>query len=873
MQVLADTIDCDTGSRSKFLVESCAGDELLRQEIERLLKHQKAEPDFLEESLIQMLSHQQHKQEQSQIGRQIGPYRITGLIGCGGMGAVYRAVRDDDEYQRQVAIKLIKTGMNSAESLRRFRNERQILANLDHQNIARLFDGGTTEEGLPYLVMEHVEGEPFHAFANTRRLNITDRLKLFLLVCDAVEYAHRHYVVHSDLKPANILVTEHGVPKLLDFGLARVLSHELVRGSAESTLTGLRGMTPEYASPEQMRGERVTTASDVYSLGVLLYELLTGQRPYKLRTTSPFEIATVVCEAQPEKPSAVVNRGENVSARGGKNLATAIPESVNRVRDSKPAHLRRRLAGDLDTIILMALRKEPKHRYHSVAQFSSDIRRHLAGLPIRARKDKLGYRAVRFFARNRTYAFTAVLVAIVCLLVGMSLNVMTSPPARYNSIAVLPFINVSQDQNNEYLGDAITDNLIGQLSKVPNLRVPRRSSVFYYKGRNSDAPTIGRELKVETVLSGRLSSEGDEVVVDVTMADVKNKQTIWTRQYRHKSTKLLSLQDEIMQDVEQRLGVAFAGNDRRSQKHSTNDDETYRLYVRGNYFWNQRSWSGLTKGAELYQQAIDKDPSYAMAYDGLAKSYALLGAYVYYPAEKAFPPAKAAALKALELDPNLAEAHTTLALINWLYDWNWSAADDEFKRALDLDPQSVTAHHWYGLYLAEMGRVEESIAEEKRALELDPVSLPVVADLGRVYFFARRYDEALQEYQRAREMGPNFGSIFVEVQYVYEQKKMLADWFAVMDQLQLADNATRKAVLAQDWKEYVRIRSRVGSPHDRAENYARLGDKNNAFAQLELTYQQRDHRMSQLRVNPVWDPLRSDPRFIDLLRRMNLSQS
>jgi len=261
-----------------------------------------------------------------------------------------------------------------------------------------------------------------------------------------------------------------------------------------------------------------------------------------------------------------------------------------------------------------------------------------------------------------------------------------------------------------------------------------------------------------------------------------------------------------------------------------------------------------------------------LAYDGLAKSYALLGAYTYYPSERAFPPAKAAALNAIRLAPNLPEGHTTLALINWLYDWNWPAAESEFRRAIDLDPQYVTAHHWYGLYLGEMGRAEESILEEKRALDLDPVSLPIAADLGRVYFFARRYDEALQQYQKAMEMGPYFGAFYVELQYVYEQKRMIAEWFGAIDQTQLADAATRRAVQAEDWKEYVRIRTRFGSPHDRAENYARLGDKNHAFAQLELTYQQHDHRMSQLRVNPVWDPLRSDSRFVDLLRRMNLTQ-
>lgn len=871
MQVLADVIECDTQERPKLLAESCAGDELLRQEIERLMKHEKEASRFLEESLVELPHHHQLEAERSLVGKQIGSYRITGVVGNGGMGAVYRAIRADDEFQRQVAIKLIKPGMDTTLILRRFRHERQILANLDHQNIARLFDGGSTEEGSPYLVMEYVEGLPIHDFANSNNLSITERLKLFLGVCEAVEYAHRHQVVHSDLKPANILVTKEGLPKLLDFGIARVLYPDQVNVTSEFTHTALGGMTPEYASPEQVRGEKVTTASDVYSLGVLLYELLTGQRPYSVRNASPYEIAHIICEAEPQNPSKIVTHVSDAPVSDGGKRRTAAAESFTLANDTKPAELRRRLAGDLDTIVLMALKKEPERRYASVEDFAADIRRHLAGLSILARKDNIPYRITRFLKRNRVYALMTSLIAVSCLVVGVSLALVTTNARQPKSVGVMPFVNLSQDPNTEYLCDGLTDNLITQLSRRPNLRVPAHSSVFSYKGRDPDISKIGRALQVDTLLTGTVDSDGETLVVYASLIDVKTKGTIWSARYQRKSTQLLVLQREMVLGVEQNLGISSAGSEgKQPPKNYTNDDEAYRLYLRGTYFWNMRTESGLIKAKELYQQAIDRDPGYALANDGLAKSYALLGAYTYYSAESAFPPAKAAAVKALQLDPNLAEAHTTLALINWLYDWNWQSADDEFRRARDLDPQCVTAHHWYGLYLSEMGRAEESIIEEKRALDLDPVSLPIAGDLGRVYFFARRYDEALQQYQTAIQMGPDWGAFYVELQYVYEQKGMIAEWFAMMDQRQLADNATRKAVQAQDWKKYLGIRAQVGSPHDRAEYYARLGDKNNAFAQLELTYQQHDHRMSQLRVNPVWDPLRSDPRFLGLLRRMNL---
>ena len=358
----------------------------------------------------------------------VGHYRLIQRIGEGGMGAVYLAVRDDDQYRKRAAVKLLRKGMETEELLGRFRRERQILASLDHDNIARLLDGGATEDGLPYLVMEYVEGQPVDQYCDTHRLSIRERLELFRAVCSAVHFAHQNLVVHRDLKPSNILVTPKGIPKLLDFGIAKLLNPDLSSPAIVATQVEQRVMTPQYASPEQIRGEPVTTAADVYSLGVLLYELLTGHRPYRLATRSLTEIARAVCELEPTRPSTVVQQEEE-APEGHGSARWLTPASVSETREGSPERLRRRLAGDLDTIVLMAMRKEPQRRYASAEQLSEDIRRHLEGRPVVARKDTLGYRAERFVARNRAGVAAAALV-VLALLGGIAATAWQARAAR-----------------------------------------------------------------------------------------------------------------------------------------------------------------------------------------------------------------------------------------------------------------------------------------------------------------------------------------------------------------------------------------------------------------------------------------------------------
>jgi non-specific serine/threonine protein kinase/serine/threonine-protein kinase len=393
-ELLRSTLQLPASERESFLAESCGEDLMLKSEVESLIRQRSA--GVASTVMVDASEHAPTDDSESLVGQRIGAHRIVRELGRGGMGTVYLAVRDDDEFQRRVAIKVIKLGLDSDEIRRRFRTERQILASLDHPNIARLLDGGTTDDGVSYFVMEYVDGTPIDAFCDGRRLRVAERLQLFRTVCSAVHAAHQNLVVHRDIKPGNILVTSDGTPKLLDFGIAKLLNPELANATLAPTAEGVRPMTPTYASPEQLRGEPVTTASDIYSLGVLLYFLLTGRRPYQLRALTPREIERVVHDEAPGRPSDSLDRADGEPAEASVTAAT-----VSHARDVQPDKLRRQLRGDLDTIVLMALRKEPHRRYASADAFSEDIKRHLDGLPVAARPDSLGYRASKFVRRYR----------------------------------------------------------------------------------------------------------------------------------------------------------------------------------------------------------------------------------------------------------------------------------------------------------------------------------------------------------------------------------------------------------------------------------------------------------------------------------------
>ncbi len=456
--LFTSAVELNPLERAAFLDSACAGDPGLRSEIESLLAADERAGRFIEKPALEALAgaqsnEQAESESESEKERRIGPYKLIREIGHGGMGTVYLAARDDDQFEQMVAIKVIRRGMDTTAIIRRFRHERQILAGLNHPNIARLLDGGATEDGLPWFALEYVEGRPLTEYCDEHRLTIAERLRLFLMVCAAVQYAHQNLVIHRDLKPGNILITAEGTPKLLDFGIAKLLHSEPSDELPDLTFTGWRPMTPAYASPEQARGASVTTASDVYSLGVILYELLAGRRPYYVTSGMPeIEIARVICDQEPPRPSLASVRAWTKT--GAEDEDATTPEAVSRARKDQPERLRRRLAGDLDNITLTALRKEPERRYSSVEQFAGDIRRHLDGLPVTASRDTFAYRGKKFVRRNKAVVAVASL-AVLSLLTVATVAVWQARAARRQA-AIAQRNSDNARLINEFLRDTLS---------------------------------------------------------------------------------------------------------------------------------------------------------------------------------------------------------------------------------------------------------------------------------------------------------------------------------------------------------------------------------------------------------------------------------
>ncbi len=481
-QLLDEALAVKSGERAALLERACAGDPQLRQEVESLVaSHEQAGTDFLKAPAVDLAAVVSNGLRS---GRRIGVYEIVAEIGHGGMGEVYRAVRADGQYTKDVAVKLVRVGHDTNSMLERFRNERQILASLDHPNIARLLDGGTTDDGVPYLVMELIEGQPIDAYCDAHKLSVSERLLLFRQVCAAVQYAHQRLVIHRDIKPGNILVTKQGEPKLLDFGIAKIVTpiHD-----AQTTLT--QAMTPEYASPEQIRGEPITTATDVYSLGVVLYRLLTGRSPYPEDTRTPLKLAKAVCETEPGRPSTVVVK--RAAADG------QAPDRISSAREGSPAKLQRRLSGDLDDITMMALRKEPARRYGSVEQFAEDIRRHLEGLPVAARKGSWSYRAERFVQRHRFW-IAAAAVVVLAIAGGVGATIREARIARANARRAENRFNDVRHLANSLIFDV--DNSIADLPGSTPARKLLADDALQY------LDTLAREAKGDLTLQRELAT-------------------------------------------------------------------------------------------------------------------------------------------------------------------------------------------------------------------------------------------------------------------------------------------------------------------------------------------------------------------------------
>jgi TolB-like protein/Tfp pilus assembly protein PilF len=861
-------LELPTNERTEFLRESCNDDEELRREVESLLESHASAGTFIDEPCFFIVDEDLKDDERDvPVGQLIGAYRIVREIGRGGMGAVYLAERADEQYHKQVAIKLIKRGMDTDSVLRHFRNERQILASFDHPNIGRLFDGGTANDGLPYFVMEYIEGLPIDEYCAAHDLSVIERLKLFREVCAAVSYAHRRTVIHRDIKMSNILVTSDGTPKLLDFGIAKILQPG-AGAEALLTMTGMRPMTPEYASPEQVRGESVTIASDVYSLGVVLYKLLTGSSPYRLTTRSSREIEQAITEQAPARPS-TVTPGSNPKARTGN---------------------RKLLRGDLDNILLTALRKEPERRYASVEQFSEDIQRHLDARPVLARKDAVGYRAAKFVRRNPVL----VSAASICLLLALAVVwladerfVVPRVPPPHKSIAVLPFQNLSADPENAYFADGIQEEILMRLSKIADLKVISRTSVQRYKTPARNLREIARQLGVAHIVEGTVQKAADQLRVNVELINAENDSHLWADKYDRKANDLFFVESEIATKITQALQAKITGSEQtKITIRPTEDPEAHELYLKGRFFFAKRTGDDLKKAIQFFKQAIARDPNYAAAYAGLADACSVLPAYAGVPVKQAFADARAAAEKAVAIDNELADGHSALGLA-YAVEFDLHSARREFEHAIELDPNYALPHYNLGfLVLGPLGQFDAAIAEMKRAVELDPLSAIMNANLAYCYIFGRRYPEAITAAKKAMELEPGVlkgrGMLglgleltghFAEAATEYERTFQLSGGdihpLFFLAHLYATQGDRTKALEMFERAKQNEQKQGFESPYGHALVSLALGNHEEAIKWLGRSYETKEVlTITYIKADPLLDPLRGNPAFEQLANRV-----
>jgi serine/threonine protein kinase/tetratricopeptide (TPR) repeat protein len=750
------------------------------------------------------------------IGKTISHYRILEKLGEGGMGVVYKA--QDTKLDRIVALKFLSAqALGSEEEKTRFVNEAQAAAALDHPSICTVHEIDEAD-GRIFIVMAYVEGLSLKGKIEHGPLEFEEVLRIAIQVAEGLQEAHEKGIVHRDIKSGNIMVTSRGQARIMDFGLAKIAKGKLVAGEL------MKSGTVAYMSPEQASGGSIDLRTDIWSLGVVLYEMVAGQLPFK----GDYSEAVIY------------------------SILNEEPEPLTGLRASVPRNLQR--------IVSRSLAKNPGERY----QHTNDMLAHL--------------RSVRKKLKSGSFTEEAV-------------GVRPQP-----SIAVLPFSNLSADKEQEYFCDGMAENLINALTHVEDLRVVARTSAFSFRGKEIDVREIGRKLKVETLLEGSVRKAGSRLRITAQLINVVDGYHLWSERYDRDIGEMccpediFTIQDEISLAVVDKLKVKFLGKEKaKLVKRHTKNLEAYDLYLKGRFFWSKRTKEGYRKSLEYFQRAIDRDPTYALAYVGIADCYDLLGWYDHLPPEEAFAKAKAAAERALEMDDTLAEANASRGWISTNYEWNWPAAESKYRRAIEINPSYATARQWYAEYLSYMGRHDQSVAEAKRAQELDPFSLIINTDLGQVLYYARQYDQAIEQLQKTLELDPNFIVAHFFLAPLYAQKAMNDEATAEAQKARALSARDDSLMLAQLGATYSfsgksdeakkvidqlhqLSKHRYVSPFYMALIYEGLGQKDQALEWLEKAYKKRDHWLETLKVHPWLDGLRSHPRFIELLMKMGLQE-
>ncbi len=794
------------------------------------------------------------------IGKTISHYQILQKIGSGGMGEVYLA--EDTKLERKVALKFLPAQFSADEAERkRFIHEAKAAAALNHPNIIIIHEIGE-HEGQVYISMEYVAGQTLkelisgvgaippsktarESFSSCdpplpiapRPLPLAQVLDIAIQIASGLAAAHAKGIVHRDLKPANIMITEQGVAKIVDFGLAKL------RGLSRLTKSGTTLGTVAYMSPEQALGKEVDQRSDIWSLGIILYEMLSGKLPF------PGEYEQGIIYA-------ILNE----------NPPTGVLERIG----VQPA---------LSKIVAHCLEKEMGKRYQQADEIIADLRsmQQKATGTIKGQKQKL------------RLAFSIVMTALLAALI-LSYFFLSKNPVTIGdkSIAVLPFVDMSPQKDQDYFCDGMTEELINRLSNIRELKVPARTSVFMFKGKSQNIKEIGKKLGVQTILEGSVQKSDDRLRITAQLIKIADGFHLWSAKYDRNLKDVFAIQDEISQAIVGALKIELSVEQHnRLTKHHTEKTEAYQLYLRGRYHFSKRSNEGVRRGVECFEKAIENDPEFALSFAGLADSWMVLGMYFFSQPIEAFERANAAAIRALEIDNTLSEAHTSLAYVRMSAYWDWPGAESEFKSAMDLNPGNPITHHWYSTFLVAMGRTHEAVKEAKRALELDPLSLINNEDLGDVLGLARRYDESIEQLLKTLDLDPSFRiaylSLFRAYRHSGKDDKAVAAFLKVPtlgqmltpDQVATFQEEYRKSGMKGFLKKRLEFNlewfnRKYVSSWNIAWCYADLGEKDKALEWLEKAYAERSIRLSYLRADASFDFIQSDPRYSTLLKNAGI---
>lgn len=869
-EIFHEALRREPAERDVFLDGSCHGDPHLRIEVESLLISLNEAETFLEKPVL-LASSEREIHWQFSNDEVISHYRIIEPIGAGGMAEVYLA--EDERLHRQVALKVLPSEvLQDVDRLRRFKREALAVSALNHPNILTIFEFDSVD-GINLLASEYVRGKTLCETLRDGSLEVPDAIDIAVQVASALQTAHNAGVIHRDIKPENIMIRDDGYVKVLDFGLAKLTgemrSRENDRTHTQAfSMPGLIMGTATYMSPEQARSKSIDSRTDIFSFGIVLYEMLAGRAPFSGETTTDI-IAEII---QKEPSSASVHN-------------SAVPDK-------------------LDRIINKCLEKDRNDRYQTASDLLVDLRE--VSRPAGSKDDRPDARvkstddqmsetqimrsaADTIAPTSAKQYFVAAAVTSVLLILGIiaASYWYLGRDNQIESIAVLPFVNESGDTNFDYLSDGLTESVIDKLSHLPQLKVIARNSSFRYREQDpNNLQKVANELGVQAIVTGRVVQRGDNLSIRVVMTDARTNRNLWSDTYNRRAADALAVQEEIARTVSENLRLKLSGaQETQLAKQETENPEAYDLLLKGRFFWRKGGSENWKKATEYYNQAITIDPTYARAWAELSVAYGNLAHNSILDPKEFLPRAEVAALKASALDDRLADAHLAQANLK-LNAWEWAAAEVEYKRAIELNPNFAEAYRWHAAYLTVMGRHEESIVAIKRSRELDPLSISVNADVGSNLHLARRYDEAIEAVKQALELDPNFPIAHVYLGYIYAAKGLYAESIAShQEAIRLGITGPSEEIFlgaayarvgerkkAQEILKRLQTSKEYVSPGELAILYASLGELEPAFESLEKGFASHDLQLQYLGVDPAFDPLRSDPRFADLKRRVGLPE-